>query len=152
MKSLTWSEYFFDLVGVVKQKSKDPSTQIGCVIVGKNHEILSTGFNGMPMRVTETEERKQRPQKYSYYEHAERNAIYLAARRGTPLEGSVIYLQFYPCADCARAIIQAGIKAVYLDKRMFSSEQSASLDKRWAESMAAANYMFRDSNISVHRL
>jgi dCMP deaminase len=110
---MNWDDYFFGICDVVKVKSKDPKTQVGCVIVGPNNEILSTGFNGLPMGVADhLTERYERPEKYAWIEHSERNSIYLAARRGTPLEGSTIYLTWMPCADCARGIIQSGIKHV----------------------------------------
>jgi len=117
---MNWDEYFFDICKAVAAKSKDVSTHVGCVIVGPNHEIRSTGFNGFPMGVYDGPpelnafgpDRNDRPEKYVWTEHSERNAIYLAARNGTALEGCTIYLTWMPCADCARAIIQSGIKHV----------------------------------------
>lgn len=119
----SWDIYFVKMAQLVMTKSKDPSTQVGAVIVGPDNEVLSTGFNGFPRGVREHEpgypdvldqERWKRPQKYLWVEHAERNAILNAARVGTKLLGSKMYLNMEPCVctDCAKAIIQCGIKSV----------------------------------------
>lgn len=108
-----WNARFVDLARFVAGWSKDRSRKIGAVIVGLNREILSVGYNGFPIGVNDdVEERHQRPAKYAWTEHAERNAIYNAARTGVKLEGATIYLPWYPCIDCARAIIQVGIDEV----------------------------------------
>ncbi len=145
---MNWHEYFFSLVEVVKTKSKDPSTQVGCVIVGLHNEVISTGFNGLPIGVKEKEDRLVRPKKYLYYEHAERNAIYLAGRRGIPT-GTRIYLEWMPCADCARAIIQSGIKDVWINGDKYDPFNLTEADKRWEESQEAAKEMFLESGISL---
>lgn len=118
MAPLSWDEYFCGMAMVVKQKSKDPSTKVGAIIVNTDNSILSTGFNGFPRGIDEVPaERWERPIKYSYVEHAERNAIYDAARRGISVKGSRLYLAglgppTLPCIDCAKAIIQSGIVEV----------------------------------------
>lgn len=119
---MTWHKYFVQLATVVATRSKDPSTKVGCVLVGPDHEVLSTGFNGFPRGVREVINgltdldpvRWERPTKYLYVEHAERNAIYNAARHGVSLRGATAYMNFapYPCTDCARALIQSGIHAI----------------------------------------
>ena len=166
MKS--WKTYFIELTLQVASKSKDPSRQVGCVIVGPDKEIRSTGFNGFPRGVAEDvcippqahflceqeydittasikqrcncghidtdmndlalakhfksapsnyvydlNERWERPGKYDWVEHAERNAIYNAARMGIPLKGCSAFITLAPCAACARALIQSGIVEVY---------------------------------------
>jgi len=94
----------------IAEWSKDRSRQVGCIIAGPNNEIRAVGFNGFPRGVDDSvEARHQRPAKYPWTEHAERNAIYNAARVGTPVEGCRMYLPWFPCMDCARAIIQSGI-------------------------------------------
>lgn len=118
----SWDEYMVTIAMAVAQKSKDPSTKVGAVIVGEHRNIISTGFNGFPRGVREhvkscgphpglDEERWSRPAKYLRVEHAERNAVFNAARHGIRLEGSRMYLNWEPCpcTDCARAIIQSGI-------------------------------------------
>ncbi|MFA5396483.1 MAG: deaminase [Methanogenium sp.] len=145
---MNWHEYFFSLVEVIKAKSKDPSTKVGCVIVGSDNEVISTGFNGLPIGVKETTVRQCRPVKYLYYEHAERNAIYLASRRGIP-KGARIYLEWFPCADCARAIIQVGISEVFIDGRKYDPYNPTEADTRWRESMDAAKEMFFEAGVNV---
>lgn len=111
--SLSWFDYFNELAHLTAKKSKDRSTKVGCVLVGPNHEIRSTGFNGFCRGIDDTiEEYHQRPEKYFWTEHAERNAIYNAARNGIPLEGCVAYVTMQPCADCTRALIQSGITKI----------------------------------------
>lgn len=102
-----------DLARLVATRSKDRSRQVGAVIVGLGKEIIATGYNGFPRGINDTvEERHQRPAKYRWTEHAERNAIYNAARSGVSTFGAIIYLPWYPCMDCARAIVQSGISEV----------------------------------------
>lgn len=111
----SWPEYFTEMAQLVSTKSKDASTKVGAVLVGTNKDIRSTGFNGFPIGVNEgIPERHERPTKYLYTEHAERNAIFLAARRGTSTEGCTLYMNYWPlpCCDCTRALIQAGIRKI----------------------------------------
>ena len=111
---MNWTEYFINIAEQVKEKSKDINTQIGAVIVGKDKEILTTGYNSFPRGLNdELPERQERPEKYFWFEHAERNAIYNAARIGVSLKESTVYLTSgLPCMDCARGLIQAGVKKV----------------------------------------
>jgi dCMP deaminase len=106
----SWDDRFMDLAKHVADWSKDRSTKVGCVIVGPHREIRSVGFNGFPRGIDDdVEDRHTRPHKYDWTEHAERNAIYSAARIGVPIGGCSMYLPWFPCIDCARAIVQAGI-------------------------------------------
>lgn len=113
----SWDKYFDDLMKVVASKSKDPDTKVGSVIVGYGHEIKSTGYNGFCRNVNELDfpTRWQRPEKYFWVEHAERNAIYNAARNGVCIDGSTIYATIGPCVDCAKAIIQTGLREVNIN-------------------------------------
>jgi dCMP deaminase len=123
----SWDHYFLEICRTVSRRSKDPDTQLGAVIVGPAHEIRSTGYNSLPRGIRDdVPERLQRPTKYLWMEHAERNAIYNAARHGTSMEGCTLYCGLLPCMDCARAIVQAGIREVVVDAervQMYSSEQ-----------------------------
>lgn len=113
MSRKTWDDYFKLLTGVVASKSKDRSTKVGCVIVGPDNEIRTTGYNSFPRKVNDDrEERHERPEKYFWTEHAERNAIYNAARVGTSILGCRAYLDWFPCMDCARGLAQSGIVEV----------------------------------------
>lgn len=110
---MNWDELFIRQAMLISEKSKDPSTKVGCVIVGDGNVILSMGFNGFPRQVDEKiKARWERPEKYIWTEHAERNAIFNAAKHGIRLEGARAYLNWEPtpCSDCSRALIQAGIK------------------------------------------
>jgi dCMP deaminase len=112
---MNWDEYFIKMAKLVAEKSKDRSTKVGAVIVGEANNVLSTGYNGFPRGVNDNvEERHGRPAKYKWTEHGERNAIYNASRHGIVLAGARLYLNWEPCpcTDCARAIIQSGIKEV----------------------------------------
>lgn len=111
-----WDTYFMSLVQTVKTRSKDPNTQCGAVIVGPNNEIRTTGYNSMPFGIEDRSERFERPEKYRWVEHGERNAIYLAARSGVSLAGCRLYQFGLPCIDCARGIIQVGIAEVIIDQ------------------------------------
>src|ERR1700719_2153770 len=108
--SVDWDERFFNLARHVGEWSKDRSRKVGCVIVGPYHEIRGIGYNGFPRGIDDAAfERHERPTKYLWTEHAERNAIFQAARIGTPLDGCTMYLPWFPCMACARAIVQVGI-------------------------------------------
>lgn len=110
----TWDEFFYGMAVYTSVKSKDRSTKVGAVIVGQpDQSVLSLGWNGFPRGINDdAEDRHERPAKYRWTEHAERNAIYNAVRRGVPLIGSTIYVTQMPCCDCARAIVQSGVSRV----------------------------------------
>lgn len=143
---MEWVEYFLGIAEQVKLKSKDESTQIGAVIVGEDNEILSTGYNSFPRGLRDDkEERQVRPDKYFWMEHAERNAIYNAARVGTPLKNSTIYLTSgLPCTDCARAIINTGIKKIYC-KRVCTTTNK----EKWEESQKKSLEMLGECGIDI---
>lgn len=111
-----WNEYFMRMLPLISSRSKDPNTKVGCVIAGPDNNIRSTGYNSFPRGIRDdVPERLERPEKYTWIEHGDRNAIYAAARVGTPLQGCKMYLTGLPCMDCARAIIQVGIVEVIYD-------------------------------------
>jgi dCMP deaminase len=142
-----WDEYFLALCAHVARKSKDRSTRVGCVVVGPDHEIRSTGFNGFPRGCDDSRESwHERPLKYKVTEHAERNAIYNAARCGTPLKGCTLYVPWRPCADCARGVIQSGIVEVVMDP---DHVPDPALLERWKEDHAAALMMFMEARVVV---
>ena len=90
---MVWKDYFVSIAEQVKEKSKDIKTKIGAVIVGKDNEILSTGYNSFPRGLNDNVvQRQERPEKYFWFEHAERNAIYNAARIGVSLKQSTVYI------------------------------------------------------------
>ena len=142
---ISWVQYFRELAHTVKNKSKDENTQIGAVIVGKDKEIVSTGYNSFPRGIVDTlKDRQERPEKYYWFEHAERNAIYNAARIGVSTKGTTMYLSCgIPCADCARGIINAGIT------RIFCERQNITKGNIWPESYERSWQMFDEAGVNV---
>ena len=112
MSAQSYVHNMFELAATAAKASKDPATQVGCVIVDKDKVVLATGRNGFPIGVEEHPHRWQRPDKYSFVSHAEMNAIALSARTGRRLDGGTIFITHAPCSICARLIIQAGITSV----------------------------------------
>lgn len=151
---MNWDEYFLALAELVCFRSKDRSTKVGAVIVGPDNEIRSTGYNSFVRGIDDhLEERHQRPAKYEWTEHAERNAIYCAARHGAALKGCRMYINWggFPCADCARAIIQAGIIEVVMANIPFGgSRGKGGVD--WNENCGIGGHMLRESGIKVRHL
>jgi dCMP deaminase len=144
-----WDEYYLRICQVVAARSKDPNTQIGAIIVGPAHEIRTTGYNSFPRGIRDdVPERLVRPAKYLWIEHAERNAICNAARSGTATEGCTIYVEIMPCMDCARAIVQAGIKAVVVSSERMSQYSSAYYD----EHFGMVEVLFAEAGITVRRV
>lgn len=140
---MNWPEFFFSLAELTSKKSKDRSTKCGAVIVGPDNEVRSLGYNGFPRGVDDdVEERHQRPDKYLWTEHAERNAIYNAARAGICLKGCALYLQWQPCSDCARAIIQSGITKVYCLYR-----EKTVADPVWQKTLAVGQLMLLEAGV-----
>ena len=113
---INWDEYFMGIAMLAARRSKDPNTQVGACIVSQDNIIISTGYNGMPKGCSDDEfpwDRKgenEAATKYPYVVHAELNAILNAS--GRDLRGSRIYVALFPCNECAKAIIQSGIKEV----------------------------------------
>ena len=121
---ISWDEYFMGVAILASKRSKDPNTQVGACIVDQNNIILSTGYNGFPYGCSDdvySWSRTGEDTKYSYVVHAELNAILNA--RGRNLTNSKIYVDLFPCNECAKAIIQSGIKeVVYLYDKYADSD------------------------------
>jgi dCMP deaminase len=138
-----WDRRFMSLAMHIASWSKDPSTKVGCVIVGPDNEVRSTGYNGFPRGArTDIAERFERPLKYRWTEHAERNAIYNAARVGISVLGCRMYLPWFPCMDCARAIVQAGIGTLVA----YPPDLTHS---KWGEDFQLAIQLFEETGINV---
>jgi len=110
--SETWRQKAVSLARHIATWSKDPATKVGCVLFGADHEILSTGYNGLPRSVQDLAWRMDRPAKYLWTAHAEANAVAQAARTGACLKGATAVVTHPPCARCAGLLVQAGIKTV----------------------------------------
>ena len=126
----------------VSRNSRDANTKVGCVIT-RNGNIIESGFNDLINNVVETPERVSRPLKTIWVEHAERNAIYKAARKGISLENSTIYLNWWPCVDCCRAIIQSGIVEIVSDNPPDLN------DERWGEQFKHTLDLIKESGIKT---
>jgi dCMP deaminase len=144
---MNWEEYFRRIAHQVRLKSKDIHTQIGAVIVGTDNEIVSTGYNSFPRGINdEVTSRQERPEKYYWFEHAERNAIYNAARIGVSTKGCTMYLTCgIPCADCARGIINAGITTIICEPYPTFGASST----LWEEHAKRSLIMFEESGVEI---
>lgn len=141
---MDWETFFMSLVYLIGMKSKDESTHLGAVIVSQDNTIISVGYNGIARGVEYNEERQQRPEKYFWMEHAERNAIYNAVRTGANLTNATMYTNGTPCCDCARAVIQSGLYAVIVDKSWDSKNKG-----KWLEHANRSRQMFRESGVGL---
>lgn len=116
---ISWDEYFMGVALLAAKRSKDPNTQVGACIVDSNNVILTTGYNGFPQGCSDDEfpwDREGEVTKYPFVVHAELNAILNAS--GKSLRGSRLYVALFPCNECAKAIIQAGVsEVVYLSDK-----------------------------------
>lgn len=130
---ISWDEYFMGIAQLAGMRSKDPNTQVGACIVSGNNKILSMGYNGFPMGCSDDEfpwdrEGEQLNTKYPYVTHGEMNAI--LNFRGGSLEGTKLYVSLFPCNECAKAIIQAGIKKVVYDSDKYANSPTTIASKR----------------------
>ena len=124
--NINWDEYFMGISYLSSLRSKDPNTKVGACIVDKDHKVVSIGYNGMPRGCDEDELSWNKGEgldsKYLYVCHAEFNAI-LNTRHGEALKGCRLYVTLFPCNECAKAIIQSGIKrVVYYDNKYAGTE------------------------------
>ena len=127
----------------VAQWSKDQSSKVGCVIV-KNGEIISTGFNGLPRGCNDNvPERHERPEKYSWFIHAEPNSIFNCARAGRSTLDADMYVNWCPCDQCSGFIVQAGIKRLFCDKEPDWD------DPKWGEGFKRAKTILEEGGVEV---
>ena len=132
---ITWDEYFMGVAMLAARRSKDPNTQVGACIVSKDNIIISTGYNGLPNGCSDDEypwDRQGEETKYPYVVHAELNAILNA--NGRDLRGSRLYVALFPCNECAKAIIQAGVKEVLYLSDKYAQTPATLASKRMLDS------------------
>lgn len=148
---LTWDEYFMGLAHLSALRSKDPNTQVGAAIVDENHRVVSVGYNGFPTGVSDDEfpwsrEGNVLTSKYAFVVHAELNAILNSQRS---VRGCTIYVSLFPCNECAKAIIQSGIKKIVYESDKYNGVDTNIASKRMLR--AAGVELVRISNtISIH--
>lgn len=138
-----WNDRLMGLADMIATWSREEAKRVGAVIVGPLNEIRSTGFNGLPRKIEDKPERHDRETgaKWLWSVHAEIAAITAAARMSTPIEGCTIYTSLHPCADCAKAIIQSGIKKVVT--RPYPEESN------WVNSYATSQEMLAEAGVVV---
>lgn len=149
-----WQRRILTLARHIAAWSKDSSTQCGCVITGPDNEIRATGYNGLPRGVDLYEDEAivaQRPEKYFWFEHAERNAIYNAARIGTALDECTAYVTGPVCADCGRALIQAGIRNIFIPEH-HNFGKGWMIGERWMDSCRRAKIMCEHAGVNYEVL
>lgn len=140
---ISWDEYFMGVALLAARRSKDPNTQVGACIVSEDNIILSTGYNGFPAGCSDDEypwEREGEATKYPFVVHAELNAILNAG--GRSLRGARIYVDLFPCNECAKAIIQSGIVEV-----IYLSDKYAGTD-----ATRASKRMLASAGVTLRRL
>lgn len=138
---ISWDEYFMGIAILSGMRSKDPNTQVGACIVSQDNKILSMGYNGFPRGCSDDEfpwarEGDPLENKYFYTTHSELNAI--LNYRGGSLEGSKLYVSLFPCNECAKAIIQSGIKTVIYDSNKYDGTPSVIASKRMLQAAGVA--------------
>lgn len=135
----SWDDHFMDMATLVAQRSKDPSTKVGCVVVSEDKIVVATGYNGLPRGVEDRSERMERPAKYLWTSHAEENAVAQSARVGAKLKGGTAYVTHHPCSRCARSLIQAGISKVVIGDGTTSMPD---------EEFSVADIMFKEAGVT----
>lgn len=149
---ISWDEYFMGVAQMAALRSKDPNTQVGACIVSGSNKILSMGYNGFPMGCSDDEfpwNREGDPydNKYFYTTHSELNAI--LNYRGGSLEGSILYVTLFPCNECAKAIIQAGIRTVVYSDDKYGNTPSVRASRRMFD---AAGVTYREYTKTGRRI
>ena len=144
---ISWDEYFMGVAKLSGMRSKDPNTQVGCCIVSQDNKILSMGYNGLPTGCSDDvfpwarEGEDPLETKYVYTVHSELNAI--LNYRGGSLEGSKLYVTLFPCNECAKAIIQAGIKTVVYDDDKYKDTPGVIASKRMMDAAGVRYYRYQ---------
>ena len=143
---ISWDEYFMGVAKLASLRSKDPNSQVGACIVGEDTKILSMGYNGLPRGCSDDDfpwarEGETLDTKYAYVTHSELNAI--LNYRGGSLEGSKIYVTLFPCNECAKAIIQAGIKTVVYAENKYDGTPSVEASKKLMNAAGVRYYQYQ---------
>lgn len=140
-----WDEYFMRHVYLAAQKSKDPRSKIGAVLV-RDKNIISTGFNGFPISVKDLPERyNDRNVKYEFVAHAEFNCIVTAARFGISTNNSILYTQGIVCNECCKSVIQGGIKCLIVHKQW----PNLTHNEQWVKSIEISKIMLSEAGIKI---
>ena len=149
---ISWDEYFMGIAFLSGQRSKDPHTQVGACIVSQDNKILSMGYNGFPTGCSDDEfpwNRDGDPldNKYFYTTHSELNAI--LNYRGGSLDGAKLYVSLFPCNECAKAIIQSGIREIIYDSDQYDGTPSVIASKRMLDAAGVKYHKYRHSGRKI---
>ena len=146
---ISWDDYFMGVALLAARRSKDPSTQVGACIVSQDNIIISTGYNGMPTGCNDDDfpwDRSGEETKYPYVVHAELNAILNAS--GRDLRGSKLYVALFPCNECAKAIIQSGIRELYYLSDKYATTPGTLASKRMLDA-AGVKYTRLETSVKT---
>ena len=150
---INWDEYFMGVAMLAAKSSKDPSTQVGACIVSRDNKILSIGYNGFPIGCSDDEfpwektDTSPDHNKYLYSTHSELNAI--LNYRGGSLEGTKLYVTLFPCNECAKAIIQSGIKTLIYDSDKYAGSDSVVASKRMLDAAGVSYHQYQKSGRQI---
>lgn len=149
---INWDEYFMGIAALSALRSKDPNSQVGACIVSPENKILSMGYNGFPLGCSDEKfpwDREGAPEltKYPYVVHSELNAI--LNYRGGSLQGTKIYVTLFPCNECAKAIIQAGIKTVIYDSDKYDGTPMNVVSKKLLETAGVEIVKYQKSGREI---
>lgn len=150
---ISWDEYFMGVAKLAGFRSKDPSTQVGCCIVSADNKILTIGYNGLPRGCSDDDfpwgrdNENELETKYPYVVHSELNAILNYG--GGSLRGSKLYVSLFPCNECAKAIIQAGISTVIYDDDKYHDASSTQASRRMFDSAGIKYRQYNRSNRKI---
>ena len=150
---ISWDEYFMGVAMLSGMRSKDPNTQVGCCIVSQDNKILSMGYNGLPIGCNDDEfpwEREGDPleTKYLFTAHSELNAILNYG--GGSLKGAKLYVSLFPCNECAKAIIQSGIREVIYDSDKYATTPSTIASKRMFDAAGVKYTQYQRTGRDIH--
>ena len=148
---LSWDEYFMGLAHLSALRSKDPSTQVGACIVDENKKVVSIGYNGLPIGCSDDEfpwgrEGGMLESKYAFVVHAELNAILNSPR---PLHGCTLYVSLFPCNECAKAIIQSGIRKIVYECDKYAKEDNVIASKKMLQA-AGVEFIQLNKKITIN--
>ncbi len=151
---ISWDEYFMGVAKLTSERSKDPNSQVGACIVSSDHRILSMGYNGFPSGCSDDEypwarEGDELDVKYTYVTHAELNAILNFRGSNTSLAGATLYVSLFPCNECAKAIIQTGIKDIVYESDKYAATPSTIASKRMFDSAKVTYRKYEKSGRKV---
>lgn len=142
---ISWNNKYIQLAREISTWSKDPSTKVGAIAIGKKGQVLAQGYNGFPRGIADTRKRyENRELKYKYVVHAEMNCIYNATYNGSSLDGARLYVWGLPvCSECAKGIIQVGISEV------FWSCNNSEIPEKWQESLKITKILLDEAGVNI---